>query len=200
MTAPGGRTAKTTRVRRDLTPVLESFTRRWVLFMVTGILWLFLGFMLLSYRVSSISITVVFLAVVFAMGAVSLFTVSDVVSGGWRVLALSGAFAALGGAIGAAVWPGPTILVVALFVAWFLLLRGIVDVVISLHHTEIPGWWLLLIAGLVSIALGAWAVGHPDRSVLLLVTILGIYSIFHGVAELILGVQLNMLRRDLQQG
>ena len=178
--------------------VARTFPRGWFLFFVTGILWLLLGFMLLSYRVSSISITVVFLAIVFGMGAVSLFVVSDVISGPLRILAIVGAVAAVGGAIGALVWPGPTILVVALFVAWFLLFRGIVDVVISLYNAQTKGWWLTFLAGVISIALGAWAIGNPDRSVLLLVTILGVYAILHGVVDLIIGVQLHELQRDLQ--
>jgi uncharacterized membrane protein HdeD (DUF308 family) len=178
--------------------VARTFPRGWFLFFVTGILWLLLGFMLLSYRVSSISITVIFLAIVFGMGAVSLFVVSDVISGPLRTLAIVGAIAAVGGAIGALVWPGPTILVVALFVAWFLLLRGIVDVVISLYHVQAKGWWLTFLAGVISIALGAWAIGNPDRSVLLLVTILGVYAILHGVVDLIIGVKLHELQRDLQ--
>jgi len=177
--------------------VAETYARGWVWLIITGVLWLLLGFMLLSYRVSSISITVVFIAVVFWMGAISLFVISDMASGAWRVLAIVGAIAALGAGIGALVWPAPTILVVAIFVAWYLLIRGIVEVVISLANTNIPGWWLTLLAGIISIALGAWAIGNPDRSVLLLVTILGVYAIFHGVAELILGVQLHTARRDL---
>jgi uncharacterized membrane protein HdeD (DUF308 family) len=178
--------------------VAETYPRGWILFLVTGILWLLLGFMLLSYRVSSISITVVFLAIVFGMGAVSLFVVSDVTSGALRILAIVGAIAAIGAAIGALVWPGPTVLVVALFVAWYLLLRGVIDVVISLYHAQARGWWLTFLAGIVSIALGAWAIGNPDRSVLLLVTILGVYAIFHGVADLIIGVQLHKVQQTLR--
>ena len=37
-----------------------------------------------------------------------------------------------------------------------------------------------LISGIISIALGAWAIGNPDRSVLLFVTIIGIWCIFKG--------------------
>ena len=179
--------------------VVDTYSRAWLLFVVTGILWLLLGFMLLSYRVSSISITVVFVAVVFGMGAVSLFVISDVTSGLLRMFALIGAICAVGGAIGILVWPGPTILVVALFVAWFLLFRGIVEVVVSLSHTEVKGWWLTFLSGVIAIALGAWAIGNPDRSVLLLVTILGVYSIVHGVTQLIIGIQLHALRRELHR-
>ena len=177
--------------------VAESYARSWALFVVTGILWLLLGFMLLSYRVSSISITVVFIAVVFWMGAFSLFALSVVTSGGWRILVIIGAITAVAAGIGALVWPAPTLLVVSIFVAWYLLVSGIVEVVISLSNTDVRGWWLSLVAGIISIGLGAWAIGNPDRSVLLLVTIIGVYAIFHGVAQLMAGFHYRSLRRDL---
>jgi uncharacterized membrane protein HdeD (DUF308 family) len=71
------------------------------------------------------------------------------------------------------------------------------DVVISLSNTNLKGWWLLLLAGIISFALGAWTIGNPDRSVLLLVTILGVYAIFHGVAELMFGFQVRTRRDEL---
>src|SRR5260370_22331022 len=100
--------------------------------------------------------------------------------------------------IGALVWPGPTILGVPIFVAWYLLFRGIFDVVIALSISDRKGWWLILLSGIVSIALGAWAIGNPDRSVLLLVTIVGVYAVFHGVAELMAGFQLHALRQEVE--
>lgn len=177
--------------------VAEQYARRWFLFVITGILWLLLGFMVLSYRVSSVSITVVLIAVVFWMGALSLFALSVVTTGGWRVLTIIGAVAAIGAGIGALVWPAPTLLVVSIFVAWYLLFSGIFEVVISLSNTGVRAWWLGVIAGIISIGLGAWAIGNPDRSVLLLLTIVGVYAIFHGVSQLMAGFHYRALGKDL---
>ena len=177
--------------------VAEFYARGWWLFAVTGTLWLLLGFMVLSYRPASISITVVFIAIVFWMGALSCFAVAAITRGGLRWLAVTvGILAALAG-VGALVWPSPTVLIVSVFVAWYLLLRGLFDVVISLMNTAVRGWWILLLGGIISVALGAWAIGNPDRSVLLLVTIVGIYAIFHGTAELVAAFQYRHLRREL---
>jgi uncharacterized membrane protein HdeD (DUF308 family) len=41
-----------------------------------------------------------------------------------------------------------------------------------------------LIAGIVQIGLGAWAIGNPDRSVLLFVSIVGIWAIIKGATDL----------------
>ena len=118
--------------------------------MVTGILWLLLGFMILSYRPSSISIAVVFMAIVFGMGALSCFAIAAATLGGWRVLALVGGVLATLAAIGVLVWPSPTLLIISIYVAWYLLIRGIFDVVIALSNTSVRGWWLTLLAGIAA--------------------------------------------------
>ncbi len=47
--------------------------------------------------------------------------------------------------------------------------------------------------------LGAWAIGNPDRSVLLLVTVIGIFAIFRGTADLIAGFQFLELRDEVER-
>ena len=189
--------AKRTAAQDPDLAVVDAFTGSWILFVITGILWLLLGFMCLSYRPASVSIVVVLIAIVFAMGAVSCFALAALTQGGWRVFGIVAGIVALLAAVGALVWPSPTVLIVSVFVAWYLLIRGIFDVVISLSHTSVRGWWLLLISGIISFGLGAWAIGNPDRSVLLLITIVGIFAIFHGVAELVAGLHYRQARREM---
>ena len=104
---------------------------------------------------------------------------------------------ALGAGIAAIAWPGPTLVVLSVFVAWYLLIRGVFDVVLALTHTHVQGWWLGLIGGVIGIALGAWAIGNPDRSVLLLVTIIGIWSIVKGVVDLVSAFRFRDLQKEL---
>ena len=54
-----------------------------------------------------------------------------------------------------------------------------------------------LIAGIISIGLGAWAIGNPERSVLLFVTIVGIWAIFKGAADLVAAFTYHSLKKDL---
>jgi uncharacterized membrane protein HdeD (DUF308 family) len=53
------------------------------------------------------------------------------------------------------------------------------------------------IAGLIGIFLGAWAVGNPDRSVLLLVSIIGIWAIFKGAADLVASFAYRSVAKEL---
>ena len=181
----------------DEDTVAEAYASKWWMFLISGILWLFLGFIVLSLRPASISVCVILIAVSFWLGAVTLFALAAVSHGGWRVFTIIGGIIAAGAGLAAIVWPGPTLVVLSVFVAWYLLIRGMFDVGISLSNTHVRGWWMGLIAGIIAIALGAWAIGNPDRSVLLLVSIIGIWSIFKGAADLVASFSYRSIKKEL---
>jgi uncharacterized membrane protein HdeD (DUF308 family) len=177
--------------------VAEAYARTWWMFLVAGILWLLLGFVVLSLRPASISVCVILIAVAFWLGGVTQFALALVLEGGWRWLAVIGGTLAIAAGIAALAWPEPTLVVISVFVAWYLLIRGIFDVCMALSHTHVHGWWMPLIAGLIGIVLGAWAIGNPDRSVLLLVSIIGIWAIFKGAADLVASFSYHSLKNEL---
>ena len=134
----------------DEDEVRRAYAKHWWLFLVAGILWLVFGFMVLSLRPASITALVILVSIGFWLGALTLFMLSVVSHGGWRVLAIISGVLAVGAGIAAIAWPGPTLVVVAEFVAWYLLVSGVFDVAISLSHTHVRGWWMGLIAGIIS--------------------------------------------------
>jgi uncharacterized membrane protein HdeD (DUF308 family) len=184
----------------DEDAVARAHADAWWMFLISGILWLLLGFVVLSLRPASISVTVILIAVAFWLGGVTLFALAAVSQGGWRVMTIIGGIVAIAAGVVALVWPEPTIIVISVFVAWYLLFRGIFDVAVSLSHTHIKGWWMGLIAGIIAIALGGWAVGNPDRSVLLLLSIIGIWSIFKGTADLVAAFSFHSMKKELAAG
>ncbi len=105
----------------------------------------------------------ILIAIAFWLGGITRkpSALGFVLEGGWRWLAIIGGTLALAAGIAAIVWPEPTLVVISVFVAWYLLIRGLFDVVIALSHTHVRGWWMPLIAGIVGIALGAWADREP---------------------------------------
>jgi uncharacterized membrane protein HdeD (DUF308 family) len=179
--------------------VAQAYASGWWTFLLAGILWLILGFIILSLRPASISVCAILIAVAFWLGAVTQMALAFVVTGGWRVIAIIGSVLAFAAGLAAVVWPEPTLIVLSVFVAWYLLIRGIFDVCLALSHTHVHGWWMGLIAGIIAIGLGAWAIGNPDRSVLLLVSIIGIWSIFKGVADLVASFSYRRLKHQLAQ-
>src|SRR2546430_9665099 len=141
-------------MRITLTPeeqraVAAAYASTWWLFLVAGILWLFLGFIVLSLRPVSISVCVILIAVAFWLGAMTQFAVAFVLESGWRWLSIIGGTLAIVAGIVALAWPEPTLVVISIFVAWYLLIRGIFDVSMALSHTHVQGWWMPLLAGII---------------------------------------------------
>jgi uncharacterized membrane protein HdeD (DUF308 family) len=182
---------------REERAVAEGFASTWWLWLVAGIAWLLFGFIVLSLRPASITACVILISIGFFLGAITLLALAFVLVGGWRWLTIIGGVVAIAAGIVALAWPGPTLVVISVFVAWYLLIRGIFDVCIALTHTHVRGWWMPLVAGIIGIALGAWAIGNPDRSVLLLVTIIGIWAIFKGAADLVASFEYRRLGKEL---
>jgi uncharacterized membrane protein HdeD (DUF308 family) len=177
--------------------VARAYARSWWMFLVAGIIWLLLGFVILSTRPSSISVTVILIALAFFMGGFTMFALAFVATGGWRWMAIIGGVIAIGAGIAALVWPEPTLVVLGVFVAWYLLFRGIFDIALALSNRHVRGWWLGLVAGIVAIALGAWAIGNPERSTLLLITIIGVWTIFKGVSDLVAAFHYRDMKKAL---
>lgn len=177
--------------------VARAYASGWWLFLVAGIIWLLLGFVILSTRPSSISVTVILIALAFFMGGFTMFALAFVTSGAWRWMGIIGGVIAIGAGIAALVWPKPTLVVLGVFVAWYLLFRGIFDIAIALSNTHVRGWWLGLVAGIIAIGLGAWAIGNPERSTLLLITIIGIWTIFKGVFDLVAAFHYRGMKKAL---
>ena len=177
--------------------VARAYAQSWWMFLVAGIIWLLLGFVILSTRPSSISVTVILIALAFFMGGFTMFALAFVTTGGWRWMGIIGGVIAIGAGIAALVWPAPTLVVLGVFVAWYLLFRGIFDIGISLANTHVRGWWLELIAGIVAIGLGAWAIGNPEHSTLLLITIIGVWAVFKGVFDLVAAFSYRDMKKAL---
>jgi uncharacterized membrane protein HdeD (DUF308 family) len=168
----------------------EAEARRWWVPLVSGILLLVLGFVVLSYSAQSLVVLSIFIGVSFVLTGFSwlaLATVVDELRWFWIV---GGILALCAGTV-AFVYPGETLRVLALVIGWFLLVAGILDIVNSLLHRHVEGWWLGLAQGIVMLGLGAWAAGEDDRSVILLVTIVGVFCLLRGINDIVVAFRLK---------
>mgnify|MGYP000067661403 CR=1 FL=1 len=168
----------------------ETAARLWWVPLVSGILLLVLGFVVLSYSVQSLVVLSIFIGVSFVMTGFSwlaLATVVDELRWFWVV----GGILALVAGVVAFVYPGETLRVLALVIGWFLLVAGVLDIVNSLVNRHVDGWWLGLAQGIVMLGLGAWAAGEDDRSVILLVTIVGVFCLLRGINDIVVAFRLK---------
>jgi uncharacterized membrane protein HdeD (DUF308 family) len=125
-------------VSRD---AIRGLASSWWLFLILGILWILFGMFVLSYNVGSLLALAVFAGVTFVMtGITQVLAASRVDS--WRWLYLIGGALSIIAGILAFIWPGSTLLVLSVILAWFLVLKGIVDTVGALASIGRPWWWV----------------------------------------------------------
>jgi uncharacterized membrane protein HdeD (DUF308 family) len=173
-------------------------TGAWWLFLILGILWILFGMFVLSYNVGSLLALAIFAGVTFIMTGINqILAAGRVESWGWLYL-VGGALSIIAGII-AFVWPGRTLLVISVVLAWFLVFKGIVDIVTSLSNHGRPYWWMTLILGILELLLGMWAVGYPGRALVVFVNLVGIYAIFYGFTELFAAFDLRGLGHRLDR-
>src|SRR4029077_14466477 len=87
-------------MRITLTPdegraVADAYSRTWWLWLVAGILWLLLCFIVLSLRPASITACAILIAIAFWLGGITQLALGFVLEGGWRWLAIIGGTLAL---------------------------------------------------------------------------------------------------------
>jgi uncharacterized membrane protein HdeD (DUF308 family) len=101
---------------------------------------------------------------------------------GW-VFVVFGVLSVIAGIVTLA-WPGMTLYIVSIFLAWYLIVFGIVHLVNALAGPKVEWWWTQLLLGIAELVLGVWAARSYQRSLLTLVTLVGVWAIFHGVSEI----------------
>ena len=190
--------ASDTRVGGLSRDTVRGLSGSWWLFLLIGIAWILFGTFVLSYNVGSLLALAVFAAVTFLMtGITQVMTAGRVHQWRWLYL-IGGALSILAGIL-ALVWPGRTLLVLAGILAWFLVFKGIVDIVAALSAHGRPYWWLALILGILELGLGIWAAGYPGRSLFVFVNLVGAYAIFYGFTEVFAAFDLRGLGHHLDR-
>jgi uncharacterized membrane protein HdeD (DUF308 family) len=116
----------------------------------------------------------------------------------WQLIALRGLLAVLFGTA-ALVWPGITVLVLALLFAAWVLLDGVFLLINAFQHGRAHALWHdwvpSLIVGLLGIAAAVVTVLWPAITILVLAILAAVLIIAVGVVEVVLAVRLRTLIR-----
>ena len=187
----------TTGMTAPVTSVEEEATQLWWVFLLTGALWIIFGFVVLSFDITTVYAIAIFLGIGFIAGGVAELGLASITDSGRWLYILFGLIS-IGAGIVALVWPEQTFVVVAVIVAWLVLLHGILDIVTGLatrHDNDI--WWLQLIVGALEIGVGLWAIGYAGRSIALLVIWVGAAALFRGISHIVLAFGLRGVGKEL---
>jgi len=177
--------------RRDLSAV-------WGSYLGLGILWTLFGMYVLSYRVGSLGAVAAFVGAGFLFGGITQFVVAGRVQS-WRWLFIVGGILGTVAGIITFFWPGITLYIVSILVAWYLIAFGIVHVIGALASPKVSWWWTQLLLGIAELVLGVWAIRAYQRSLLTLVTLVGVWAIFQGVSEIFAAFTMREIGRQAEQ-
>ncbi len=158
--------------------------RVWGWYLAGGIVSLLFGFVVLSYKHASLYALAYFAGAYFVAVGVFQF-LGSLRAARHRWLYLVMGIISIGAGIVCLVWPRVTLVVIAVLIGWVLLFWGITDLVDSLSNRRLPFWWVYLIRGIVSILLGIWALRHPGDALVVLVVVVGLWSILFGTIEIV---------------
>ena len=157
---------------------------RW-LYIVSGVLWLIVSLVLLSFDTTgaaAIGFVVAFVLVFAGVEEIAMVFVAP----SWKWLHGAVGVIFLLGGISALFEPLQTFGILALLVGWYLVIKGFFDMARSIAFRGVlPLWGLGLAVGILEIALGIWAIGYPGRSAWLLLLWAGLGALFRSIGDFV---------------
>jgi uncharacterized membrane protein HdeD (DUF308 family) len=170
----------------------------WWMFLIAGVLWTWFGMFVLSYRVGSLAAVAALVGVAMLFGGITQLVVASRVQS-WRWLFIVAGILGVVAGIGAFVWPGITLYVVSILVAWYLIVFGVVHLVSALAGPKVAWWWTGLLLGVGELVLGVWAARSWERSLVTLLTLVGVWAIFHGVNEIFAAFTMRQAGKQVER-
>jgi uncharacterized membrane protein HdeD (DUF308 family) len=157
----------------------------WWVLLVTGSLWSIFGLVVFRFDYTSVSAMSVLIGTVCIAAALFEAFAAASSHGWWRATHVGVAilFAAIGTT--AYVHPENTFKALASLFAFYLLVRGVLDITASLLARPAELWWAGLVSGVVQILLAFWAAGDFAHKAFLLVVWVGASALAHGIVQLV---------------
>ena len=163
----------------------------WWVPLVTGSLWVLFALIVFRFDYTSVSAISILLGTVLLAAALVEAIRAAGSHGWWRVthIGLTIAFVVIG--VLAFVHPENTFRALAAIFAFYLFLRGIVDVIAALYARPAELWWVGLVSGMVLILLAFWAAGDFGNKAFLLVVWIGAAALAQGVLQIVTAFRLR---------
>jgi uncharacterized membrane protein HdeD (DUF308 family) len=96
-------------------------------------------------------------------------------------------------------WPDVTLFVLAVIIGWSLIVWGILDLLSAFATYGLRHWWLYLLRGIVSIALGFLALGRENITLYFVVTLIGAFVIIWGLGDILIAFMLHGAKAKWQR-
>jgi uncharacterized membrane protein HdeD (DUF308 family) len=172
--------------------IVREGARYWLVFLVSGIVWLLIAWLVLRLNATSITTVGVLLGVVFLIVGINEVGMASLAPGGWKIWHYVMAVIFLLGGLWGFIRPVNTFFALASVLGLVLVFYGAFEVVLGVASQEVnPYWWLQLITGLLLILLAFWVSGSDrvfalaQRTYLILFWV-GFLALFRGFSQIML--------------
>jgi uncharacterized membrane protein HdeD (DUF308 family) len=172
--------------------VVREGARYWWVYLVSGIAWLIIAWMVLRLNQTSVATVGVLLGVVFIVAGLNEVGFASLVSGGWRVWHYVMASIFFLGGLWGLFEPVNTFFALASVLGLILIFYGFFEIARSVASRDFNRyWWLGLITGILLILLAFWVSGSDrvyalaQRSYLILFWV-GFFALFKGFSQIML--------------
>ena len=170
----------------------------WWVFIVTGVLWLWISLVVLRFTTTSVTTVGILIGVLFTMAAITEFMVVAVTSGGWKVVHILLAVLFVFGAIWGYSNPKDAFWALAEVLGFILVIYGAIELTEAVVSRPVnPLWWLGLTVGILLILLGFWT--NQQLLVVqarLLILYVGIAALFRGIGHIVFAFSVRHAGRE----
>ena len=186
--------------------IVKESARYWWVFLVSGILWLLISWVVLRMNKSSVVAVGVLLGVVFLFAAITEVGAALVVPGGWKVWHWIMAIIFFLGGMWGLIEPVNTFFALASVLGLILIFYGTFEIIQAIaSHGVNPYWWLNLIVGILLVLLAFWVSGSDrvyalaQRAFLILFWV-GFFALFKGFSQIFLAFSIRHAGKEAAAG
>ena len=177
--------------------MVDRLVSHWWLFLIRGLLALAFGIALLAFPLAGLFvIAILFGAYAFVDGVLALVAATRMrhAGGSWGWLLLEGVVGIVAG-ICAALWLGLAVLTLAVLLGAWAIVTGVLAIASAFTaRLHVPGEWLWLLSGIVSVIFGIAIFWSPAFGLFALVWMVSFYAIVAGVLLIGLAFRLRGIR------
>ncbi len=181
--------------RREMPDAGVALARLWWLWLVAGIAWLGIAYVVLQFDDASVKTVGVLVGIMFLLSGTQQLSLSVLAERGRWLYVIFGVLFLAAGVI-ALINPEETFAGIADILGFLFLLVGtfwVIGAFASRGVNEL--WWLGLLSGILMLMLAFWTSGqfYMDKAYTLLV-FAGIWALMHGMTDIVQAFQIRSLR------
>ena len=171
--------------------IVREGARYWWVFLLTGIAWLLIAWLVLRMDITSIAAVGVLLGVVFIAASVNEVGLGSLMSGGWKILHYVMALIFFIGGLWSLVRPVDSFFALASVLGLILIFYGTFEIARAFSSRDVnPYWWIGLVTGILLLLLAFWVSGSDrvyalaQRTYLIMFWV-GFFALFKGITQIV---------------